>query len=276
MSPWSAKSLRLVVQPGQVVLNRVASRPTWNGRRDKVVAQQSLACVGDDKARPWQDALAVLAEALPGFAGKRESATAILSNHFVRYALVPWSVDLSDETEELAFARHCFVRIYGEAAQDWRIRLSVGPIGTPRLASAVDPGLLDGLHAVCGNAGIKLKSIQPYLMTAFNLFGRRLGGLSAWCAVVEPGNLCLALLLDGAWVRLRSLRVGPLWQVELEQLLQREAMLVEVESPPTQVYVWHYAEAGSGLAGEDRWRLRHLAPEASGLGKLVTSAEVAA
>ena len=54
-----------------------------------------------------------LETALPGYADGKTVATVILSNHFMRYTLVPWRDELSDAEEELAYARHCFTKVYG-------------------------------------------------------------------------------------------------------------------------------------------------------------------
>jgi len=59
-----------------------------------------------------------------GYADGKPAATVILSNHFLRYALVPWRAELADAKEDLSFARHCFTKVYGKAAQQWKLRLS--------------------------------------------------------------------------------------------------------------------------------------------------------
>lgn len=252
MSPWSRNRLQVVLQPERVALSRVAHPWTWRGRRGEAITQQWLSCAAGAKDAPWQPALAALSETLPAYAGERLAATLILSNRFVRYALVPWSADL-DETEEMALARHCFTRIHGEAAETWQIRLSPGPAGAPRLASALDPELLDAARAAFAGFGIELKSIQPYLMTAFNDFGPRRRGLSAWFAMVEPGNLCLALLLDGRWTRVRCLRIGADWREELVLALRREMIVADVAATPDEVYLWRRDADATALPGQGDW-----------------------
>ena len=253
MSPWSRKELQVVLQPDRVTLHRVLRKPSLFGRRSEVTSPQELGCAAGDRSTPWQGALVALSDALPDHAGDGAVATVYLSNHFVRYTLVPWSAELSGE-EEMTFVRHCFSRIYGEAAQSWQLRLSRAAARAPRLASAVDAELLDGLRAAFAAVGIRLRSIQPYLMTALNGIKRGGRGKSAWFAMVEPGNLSLALLQDGRLVRLRSVRVGANWQDELELLLERERLLAESDTVPVDVHVWRQ-EGEAVLPERVRWNL---------------------
>jgi len=188
------RELRVGVFPDRVTLLPARRRLSWNGLSRVVDEPHGVSCDGATEESPWHAALQALEVALPEFSGHRTAATVILSNHFMRYTLLPWSDKLSSAEEELAFARHCFTRIYGPHAESWALRLSPESGTAPRLASAVDVELIDGLRGVFGAAGIPLKSIQPHLMAAYNSFRGGLGRHDAWLAVLEQGNLCLALL----------------------------------------------------------------------------------
>ena len=220
MSRWSPKrELGIVVCPGQVTLLMMQRKMGWHGLRRTVHDAYRLPCNSASGVQPWRAALQELETALPGYAGGKVSARVILSNHFVRYALVPWRDELADDEEEFAFTRHCFTRIYGDNAQRWELRLSQQGRVASRLASATDTELLDTLRAMFDRAGIALQSVQPHLMAAFNGFRGRLGKRSAWLALLESGNLCLALVHQGSWQRVRSLRIGNAWQAELPLIL---------------------------------------------------------
>jgi len=101
------------------------------------------ACDPAFGAEPWHGAL----EALKGIAWPRSRVTVVLSNHFVRYALVPWSDAIANAAEEQAYLRHHFAKIHGERAKGWQLRASEAPKGAPRLASAVDSALVDAIRA---------------------------------------------------------------------------------------------------------------------------------
>jgi hypothetical protein len=250
--------LRVVICPDQVALSPLRRSLGLRGLRRTIDAPHIVPCNGATGAPPWRAALQALETALPGFANGKTTATVILSNHFLRYALVPWHAELADAEEDLSLARHCFARVYGKDAQQWELRLNHEAPEAPRLASAVDAELLAALKAVFGSAGIALRSVQPHLMAAFNGCRGRLRQGSAWFAVVEPGNLCLALLYDGCWSRVRSLRIGSAWAEELPLILEREAYLADIQTVPHEVYLWG---AGDGALPEiEPWRFHALAP----------------
>jgi len=229
-----------------------------HGLRRMIDEPHIVPCNSANGAVPWRAALQALEAVLPGFASDKAAATVILSNHFLRYALVPWRAELANAEEDLSFTRHCFVKVYGKAAQQWELRLSQEAPEMPRLASAVDAELLDGLRAVFDGAGIPLRSVQPHLMAAFNGFRGRLQQHSAWFALLEPGNLCLALLSHGRWSRVRSLRIDRAWREQLPLILEREAVLADDPAVPHQVYVWSAELDDTALPEIDPWQFHAL------------------
>lgn len=260
MSPWPPRELRVVISPDQAALWPVRRTLGLRGLRRMVDEPHIVPCSSASGATPWRAALQALETALPGFADGKTAATVILSNHFLRYALVPWRAGLTDAEEDLSFARHCFAKVYGKAAQQWELRLSQEAPEMPRLASAVDPELLGGLRGVFDGAGIPLRSIQPHLMAAFNGSRGRLQQHSAWFALPEPGNLCLALLQHGRWSRVRNLRVDRTWREALPPILEREAYLADDPAVPHEVYVWSEALGDMALPNIDPWQFHVLSP----------------
>ena len=258
MSPWSPSELRVVFSPGEVALLQMQRSLSLRGLRRTVDDAFSAPCESASGEQPWRAALRALEAALPGYRTGKTAATVILSNHFLRYTLVPWRAELADAEEDLSFARHCFAKVYGKAAQQWELRLNQDAPEMPRLASAVDTELLDGLRAVFDGAGIPLRSIQPHLMAAFNGFRGRLQQHSAWFALLEPGNLCLALLQQGRWSRVRSQRIDGAWREELPLILEREAYLADHPSVPHEVYVWDTRPGDTTLPEIDLWQLHPL------------------
>ena len=175
-------------------------------------------------AEPWHGAL----EALKGITFPRARVTVVLSNHFVRYALVPWNAALADPAEEEAYVRHHFAKIHGERAKSWVLRWSADAADAPRLATAIDAGLVDALKEcfpVKGKA--RLVSIQPYLMAAANRAQAAVPASGAWLVFAERERSCVALHAGGRWRSVQNAK-GP-WLATLE----RE---------------WHRAEAVDGNA----------------------------
>ena len=258
MSRWSPSALRVVLSPDQVMLRQIRLTLGWRGLRHSLHEAHSVRCQSAPGSQSWRAALLALEAALPGFADDGTAATVILSNHFLRYALVPWSAELTDAEEELSFTRHCFARVYGKAAQQWEVRLSQEASESPRLASAVDAELLDGLRGVFDGAGIRLRSIQPHLMAAFNACRSGLPPTSAWFALLEPGSLCLGLLDHGHWLQMRSLRIGRAWHEELQLILEREAYLADNPLMPHEVYVLDAEGRDASLPETGNWKFHVL------------------
>lgn len=142
--------------------------------------------------------------------------TVVLSNHFVRYAVVPWSAALASAAEEEAYVRHHFVRIHGERAKTWSVRAS--PDGDDlRLASAVDASLIDSIQRSFDGSKAKLVSIQPALMAAFNRARKDIPRAGAWLVLAEAGRACVALYAGG-WRAVQNARGA--W----EEVLERERL----------------------------------------------------
>ena len=158
------------------------------------------------------DAVATLARLM----GK-EPITVILSSHFVRYCVLPWSPALKSHDDWLAFAQHSFQATYGAStASAWHYRVS-GRGRTARVATAVDIALVNALRALP-----QVASIQPYLMAAFNQ-RRSAIGTDSWLVLQESGRLTVALISAGEWRLARTRRIDADWQDALASILDREA-----------------------------------------------------
>lgn len=244
--------------PGRVRLTR-----SPRGWRRTVSERKSVECADSG----WQPALEGLREALAHPNLQPADATVVLSNHFVRYLLIPWNPALAGESEELAFARARFVQVYGEAAQAWVPRISGGAFGpdgagAPRVASAIESALLNGLIALLDGSPLRLRSIQPQFMAVVNRARARLPG-NAWLAIVEPGRVLLGLLRGGRW---QSLRGRPLnaEPAALAPLLEQERLLLGLEPAGERIFLHAPSQSGRMLdtAGLRVERLTELGPDA--------------
>jgi len=185
------------------------------------VGGKRIACDPRHGAERWHGALAALGE-LP--LGKCRVAVE-LSNHFVRYALIPWSDALASAAEEEAYVRHHFAKIHGERAKSWAVRASAAPAGAPRLASAVDAGLIEAIKKSFAGKKAKLVSIQPALMSRYNACRNALPAQGAWLVVAEADRACVALHGARAWRTVQNAKGD--WRT----LLERERHRVEGEIP---------------------------------------------
>jgi hypothetical protein len=246
--------LRVSLAPGAVALVRVT-----RGLHPRVTDKQNLEFEPGSGPEPWAGATAALAAALAPLRGQRLDATVVLSNHFVRYAIVRPDVALAGAEEELGLARFQFARIYGERARGWDVRLSAGRRGAPRLASAVDAGLLPAIHACFPRgAGPRLVSVQPYLMAAFNRWRDAIAQTDGWLLLVEPQRACLALIASQRWAAVQTLRGAYATPEDWAALLDREQLRTDVETTARTVHVHALAGDAAGASDAGGWTMRGL------------------
>lgn len=243
MSPSWRDRVRIVLRPDRVILVRLAGALT-----PRVSAKEIVDCAGDG----WQPAVAALAGALKGAKWQRADATVILSSHFVRYLLVPWSDQLVTEEERAAWVRHSFTEVHGADAAQWEFRWSEEGPGRPQVASAVEQALPAAIREVFKASTLRLRSLQPYAMAAFNHWRRAMAGPERFFLLAEPGRLCLAALSQGQWRSFHSRRLGEAWQEELPRFLERELLLSEGEEAEPRVY-FHLPEAPGFDLGGGAW-----------------------
>lgn len=229
--------IRIVMSPQQIAMIRLAK-----GWRRRITGQCVIPCSAAKPGEaPWRSALAAVETALPEFGARKADVVVLLSNHFVRYALVTESDQISSVDEEQALVRYSFSSIYGAAADHWALRLSDIDGGDgKRVASAVDQELPQALAALLQPTQLKLRSIQPYLMAAFNQWRHRFKK-SAWFALVEQGGLCLVKFQNRRWDSIKSIKIGEDWLHDLTIYLERERVLSGVDAaddaPPIPVFV---------------------------------------
>lgn len=223
--------VRISVSPHQVAMVRFS-----RGLRPRVADRKSMPCAAAAKGQGnWADAVEVLRDLLVHPNVGRGDATLILSSHFIRYVVLPWSGELVTEAEELEFARTRFIQVFGHTARDWTIVMSPAPAGASRLCAAVDQALISAATGVVAASGLRLLSVQPALMAQFNEWRGRIGA-EGWLATVEQGRLLMAWISGGQW---RSVRVRPLngASVSLAQVLEQEQLLLAAGSASSKVYL---------------------------------------
>lgn len=241
MSRWLPDRLQFTLAPDSVSVARMPHRLRPGAGSAQATAGEPFPVSPLGAEAPvWQGALETLAEVVRGLdchGARRARATAILSNHFVRYALMPKSELIDDDEEEVSLARHCLREVYGTAADRWEVRMDPDRHGPAKLVSAVEPELLAQLRGIFAASSTRLVSIQPRLMAVCNRHRQHFGDRDAWLALAEAGSLCLALLRGGAIVRLRHVRLGSAWADELVTALERESLLADSDAAIREVFL---------------------------------------
>ncbi|MDR7286508.1 hypothetical protein J2X84_005372 [Pseudomonas corrugata] len=185
-----------------------------------------LGSVGfiDEGFHAWAVALETLDRLLGEHAPLGAELSVVISGHFSRFCLVPWSDAISTPDELLGFAQLCFEDLYGVPAQPWSIVLSAEPAGYDRIATALPQDLLTRLRSLVSGRGLRLRSVQPYLMAAFNHFDKSFDGDDFLFVVAEPVRSVLLLAREGRWVAVRSVGTSDS-DAALTALIGRESQL---------------------------------------------------
>jgi hypothetical protein len=202
----------IFIAPSKVLLVK-----TRRGLKPDCVAEQSIR-VEAGAAGDWDAALAVLRGELEQTAWHTARARVVVANHWVRYEVLPWSVELAKESERLAHARYLLSATYGDIVEQWTVALSEAAPGAPRLVSAIPSALLADLTNAVTAHGLKLLSLQPQLVVAYNLWRHRFPRPAAWFASIDDSSLVAMHMSNGHCDRVRSVRISDDWVVELQRI----------------------------------------------------------
>jgi hypothetical protein len=192
-----------------------------------------VSCQSVAGERSWKSAVGALKATLAKLDGRSGRAAITLSNRFVRYIVAPWQDQLAAPDMEIAFARHCFRQSYGSAVDDWDVRVSPAAVGQPRVASAVDTELLDAIRQEFAQTRLKIRSIQPQLMAAFNRWRSKVDQRASLFMVVEDQFYTGMLLVRG---RCEAVHTGALSappEEALPVILDREFMRSGLDERPS-------------------------------------------
>jgi len=169
----------------------------WHANQQQWLGSREFSC---EAAQPaWEAAVEALAALLAEHAVRGAQLRVLLSARYSRFCLVPWSDAIGHPRELDAYARACFENLYGQSLGDWRIVLSPEPAGAARIATALPEALLQRLQALGRESRLQLRSVQPYLMAAYNRCSAQLGQGDFLFVLAEPRRSVLLLAAGGAW-----------------------------------------------------------------------------
>jgi hypothetical protein len=166
----------------------------------------------------WSSALDALDQLLSASEWRGAALRVVLSDCWVRYAVVPWSPDLKSPQERFGHACQLLASLYGDAVRGWDVRLSEAPPQHARVACTAPVNLLEDVRSLCARHSVKLLSLQPQLIAAYHNWRHRLPSSGAWFVTVGAGTLAAACLGEHAWERVYTVRIGTDWPRELKRL----------------------------------------------------------
>lgn len=142
----------------------------------------------------------------------------MLSDEFLRYALLPSLDARLDSAEIIGLAGAMFQRAYGDVAQTWTIRVCAnGRRGA--LAAAMDGAIIGALNAMAAATECRLRATQPQFLHALANASRELSAAS-WVLLEEDAVAVIALVEAGALGAIRVKRMSA--SGEIVQALERE------------------------------------------------------
>ena len=236
---WGSQ-LSVALAPDKVVA--VQMTRGWRKRVEKKAVWACKPLVSD--RYPWEAAVRAMSAGLADFKVQGAPTRLVLSNHFVRYVLVPWADQVTGDQERQVMARINFETHFGSVSNQWDIRLSPGDYGRATLASGIDGALPGALQQACAEAQLNLISLQPYWMTVVNGYRSKLSAGSLCVVVVETGRVGLLMAKGGEWYAVRSLPIRDSLAQDLQPLIRRELLLAGL---PTPVRIYLHAPAEPGL-----------------------------
>ena len=263
MSPLWRDEIGIYLSPHKLALTRLA-----RGARPKCVGEASWANELANDTH-WNASLAALDALLAKGEWQKAVARVVVSDHWVRYAMVPYSAALNGAVERATHARHVLTGIYGEVVSQWTVTLSDSRPGSAQVACALPAQLVEDLHSILARHRIPLRSLQPQLVSAYNHWRVKLPDGGAWFVSIEQGSLAAARLGTGGWDRVHSVRIGADWAMELRRL-QTFGRLANTSALEGRVYVDAPAalRIAAGATGTDLiWLDEDLAGEST-VGKL--------
>lgn len=219
--------LNVCIRPNSLILRRFKGLPgkTTCVDQQKIVLKKSMS-----QAEIESGYLAkVLKETLNVERWQASTATIVVANHLVRYALIPWNPEIKTADESQAYLHHCFISVYGDAVASWNKCQSPAAYGQKALASAMPRELLQTVHDVFSPMLIRFNSVQPYLMTVANqaiaVIKKQNLQSACWLAVIADGRVCLCLLIEGEWCWVKNVQQETDTVAQIEMLIQRERLM---------------------------------------------------
>lgn len=214
------ESPALLISPKEIVsLSR--------GRPD---GKLRMSCPAAD-GREWAGTIACLSEwcgSRKAAQGKAVEPVIVISNHWVRYVVLPSDRGSLRRSEEVEFARAMIVERYGAEWEASTVRLSRGVSDEGIIAAAIPDALLADINAALSASGMRCNAIHPLFSHTLD-HARFPGGSShALIACIEPGRMVIGMVGNDGWSWVQSPLSGLKPALTLERELSREQSLFAV------------------------------------------------
>lgn len=253
MSPSWSDRLLVALRPDRMVLLRIA-----RGIRPSIQAKIAVPVTQPSQSPKWIAATTTLAQLLQEKQWQRLRTDIVISQHFVRSALMPANVDLKNRDEEETFALHCLSQASGDIPGDWQLRFANSLPGRPKLICAIERALLDNLENVIATAGGSISSLRPVFVAAYDSRRKQLSKTDTWFAALEQDRCCLLYLKNGVIHHISNRRIFTSVDTELPALIEQEQFLLTFDNPAKKVFLATHEPIRSSLAFDNAWSVTQL------------------
>ena len=231
-----ADELWIVIQPHEILLQRVSRRLSARSK-PQVFSTKRIECAHkllekNTDETDWAILARYLRQELNEPMCQSALPRRVLSNHFVRYAVIPWNNELSTQDERLAYTKHSFAQAFGERVKDWDLRISQSSYGQSAIASAVDFRLLTKIHAIFDELNMPLQAVLPQLMLIINhvfdeiekkdLIQKVQQTDAFWIVMIQHQRLCLALYDQSGWRLVKNMVAEQDVMRQVKTIMHRE------------------------------------------------------
>lgn len=243
MLPLWRNRLYIAIGPERISLLKLG-----RGLKMRILARHDEAVAPSGKQPSWQALLDKLTQVLSQPEWQNADVSIVLSNRLVRYAMIPFDAQLQNYSAQEAFARHRLTQIHGVMVEQWELRILPGKTGQPRLVSALDRPLLEGLRQMCATHKLGLRSVTPYLMPVFNCCRKSIKSDPVWLILHEQNYSLFALLERGEFIAANGVCHNSM--DELPMLLDRENLASSLAEPCNSAYLWTSSRNDFPSAGQ--------------------------
>lgn len=249
---------RLVATRLTIALGSDGIALVQHARFKKTLVQQKF--IANTQGADWQSLVQQLDAALSQLKlASNAVCSIVLSSDFVRYLMLPAQQFAMNNAEKTAYIQAAYRDIYGAAADGWLIKCDDVAPQDNMLAVAVDEQLMIALSQLAAQHKLKIRSVQPYLMAAFNGLTPQISRKNGYLALLEQSKLLLIRLNNGQCQHLRTFSFSHDWQLDLQQAIQRESALNEdINATDKQVFVYAPAQKNTLINDIKGWNVKKI------------------
>lgn len=231
MSPLWRDEVRLHLGPQGASLARYR-----RGLKPQLVLEK-VVVAAEGGAGDWSRSLSAARSELEAGEWRHANASVVVSDAWVRYAVVPWRHELTDDTERLAHGRLILRQAYGDEMAGWTMQLGQTVPGLAQLVCAIPTVLLADIRAALQQSALRMTSLQPRLVAAFNRWRSRMPESGGWFVAVDDGALAAARLDGEQWADVHCIRVDGDWIADLNRLRTVDLLENGAASPRRRVLI---------------------------------------